>query len=547
MQRTTGFEQLTDAELIRAAQYGDTWARERLIGAYQPLVHVLAVRALDGRPGADAAVHAIVRDTLSRAEFALGTLLSPEMFRPWLVGIGVASTLAHAAGIPDGLWLDVEDAVLSSLWSLEQEGHLSRYETAAALGWSPQDMAQRMEAVRVRLDAVQSVTLALARAPRCAALAERAAAWDGLPGAFWRDELARHTAHCGYCATGIGAAGRAGMAGMAGEAWSERPSVVDGASPLTVSEGATVSLAPTETLAPTEAAALAPTAPFAVVSPVPAAGRRATRATRRRRRQADERNRRRAVVAAGLAVVAVTGGALTLHAGRGDDDVLDGGRAAAAPDLDPNQANEPGTLSAPPSASASGAASASPSATQTSAAPKTPAATPSKTAGATTKPPAPKRTATTPAAPSKTAKPPVTDGGSGGGGQQDPGQSSAADQVVALVNAERAKAGCGPLTSNATLVKAAQGHSDDMAARDFFDHTNPDGAGPGDRVTAAGYPWTTYGENIAMGQSTPAQVMESWMNSPGHRANILNCDFKEIGVGVHDAGGPYWTQVFGAR
>ncbi|MEK9520968.1 CAP domain-containing protein [Streptomyces venezuelae] len=103
------------------------------------------------------------------------------------------------------------------------------------------------------------------------------------------------------------------------------------------------------------------------------------------------------------------------------------------------------------------------------------------------------------------------------------------------------------MSANATLTRAAQGHSEDMAARDFFDHTNPDGAGPGERVTAAGYPWSTYGENIAMGQSSPEQVMESWMNSPGHRANILNCDFKEIGIGIHSQGGPYWTQVFGAR
>ncbi|WP_173861704.1 CAP domain-containing protein, partial [Streptomyces aureus] len=115
--------------------------------------------------------------------------------------------------------------------------------------------------------------------------------------------------------------------------------------------------------------------------------------------------------------------------------------------------------------------------------------------------------------------------GTGTGPQNDRGNSSEADQVIALVNAERAKAGCGPLSANATLTRAAQGHSEDMAARDFFDHTNPDGAGPGERVTAAGYPWSTYGENIAMGQSSPEQVMESWMNSPGHRANILNCDF----------------------
>lgn len=121
-------------------------------------------------------------------------------------------------------------------------------------------------------------------------------------------------------------------------------------------------------------------------------------------------------------------------------------------------------------------------------------------------------------------------------------------QVVALVNKERAAAGCGPVTEDAQLDRAAQGHSDDMAARGFFDHTNPDGDGPGERITAAGYRWSTYGENIAKGQQTPQAVMDSWMNSPGHRANILNCSFKNIGVGVHNgSGGPWWTQAFGAR
>ncbi|MFE2011435.1 CAP domain-containing protein [Streptomyces sp. NPDC059491] len=566
MQRTTGFEQLTDAELIRAAQYGDTWAREQLIGAYQPLAHALAARALDGRPGADAAVYAIVRDTLSRAEFALGTLPSPDAFRPWLVGIGVATTLAHgavlpvhpapAAGLSDArLWLDVEDAVMAALWSLEQEGLLSRYETATALNWSLQDTAMCLETVRVRLDAAHSVTTALARAPRCPALDEQAAAWDGLPGAGWRDRLARHTAHCGHCATGFAAATpgatRPLYAAAAG-AFGADGSAAGGASRFEAA-GATVpdALAPTETFAAVLPDAAGRPVPPGRDTTIAEAGRRSTRAARRRRRQTDERNRRRAVVAAGLAVVAVTGGAFTLNAGRGgDDDLLEANRASA-PDLDLPLANEPGTLTASPSTT-SVSPSASASATQTPGAPKSPTATPSKAPRPTTAAPAPKRptkaapAATTPAPP-KTAPTRGTDDGPGGGTQQDSGQSSAADQVIALVNAERAKAGCGALTANATLTKAAQGHSDDMAARDFFDHTNPDGASPGDRVTAAGYPWSTYGENIAMGQSSPEQVMESWMNSPGHRANILNCDFKEIGVGIHNSGGPYWTQVFGAR
>ncbi|CAM5448208.1 hypothetical protein SCANM63S_01333 [Streptomyces canarius] len=132
--------------------------------------------------------------------------------------------------------------------------------------------------------------------------------------------------------------------------------------------------------------------------------------------------------------------------------------------------------------------------------------------------------------------------------QAQPAPTGTVAQVVALVNKERAAAGCGPVTEDPQLDKAAQGHSDDMAARGFFYHTDPDGDGPGERITAAGYRWSTYGENIAKGQQTPQAVMDSWMNSPGHRANILNCAFKDIGVGAHDgSGGPWWTQAFGAE
>jgi uncharacterized protein YkwD len=116
--------------------------------------------------------------------------------------------------------------------------------------------------------------------------------------------------------------------------------------------------------------------------------------------------------------------------------------------------------------------------------------------------------------------------------------------VISLVNSERSKAGCGPVRSNSLLRTAAQRHSEDMVARDYFDHSSPDGKDPGDRVTATGYKWSTYGENIAAGQSTPAAVMDAWMKSPGHRANILNCAFKEVGIGLADL---HWTQVFGAR
>lgn len=131
-------------------------------------------------------------------------------------------------------------------------------------------------------------------------------------------------------------------------------------------------------------------------------------------------------------------------------------------------------------------------------------------------------------------------------GDEDSGPlSKLANEVVALTNAEREEKGCAPLTKNGTLRRVAAAHSEDMAERNYFDHTNPEGDGPADRAEAAGYD-DFAGENIAMGYSSAKAVVEAWMRSFGHRRNILNCSSTEIGVGVADSSrGLYWTQVFG--
>ncbi|MFD4370981.1 CAP domain-containing protein [Streptomyces sp. NPDC058486] len=121
-------------------------------------------------------------------------------------------------------------------------------------------------------------------------------------------------------------------------------------------------------------------------------------------------------------------------------------------------------------------------------------------------------------------------------------------EVVALANAERDKAGCDPLRAETRLARAAQGHADDMAARDFYAHDNPEGRDGGDRISATGYDWSAWGENIHKGPKTPALAMDDWMDSPAHRANILNCAFRDIGVGVSlTADGPWWVQDFGTK
>jgi uncharacterized protein YkwD/stress response protein SCP2 len=125
--------------------------------------------------------------------------------------------------------------------------------------------------------------------------------------------------------------------------------------------------------------------------------------------------------------------------------------------------------------------------------------------------------------------------------------SRTAAEVLALTNAERGRAGLPPLAEDPLLTAAAQAHCADMVARDFYDHTSPDGSRPWDRAAAAGSRLRTIGENIACGQRSPAEVVNGWMNSPGHRANILKRELGHLGGGFAGGGraGTYWTQLFG--
>ncbi|WP_328773756.1 CAP domain-containing protein [Streptomyces sp. NBC_00286] len=128
------------------------------------------------------------------------------------------------------------------------------------------------------------------------------------------------------------------------------------------------------------------------------------------------------------------------------------------------------------------------------------------------------------------------------------GLAQTAADVIALTNAERASAGLPPLAPDPLLTAAAQAHSADMVGRAFYSHTSPDGSEPWHRAAAAGSTRRTIGENIACGQRSPAEVVRGWMNSPGHRANILKPAFTHIGIGFAGGGsaGTYWTQLFGA-
>nr|WP_032516853.1 CAP domain-containing protein [Clostridioides difficile] len=119
-------------------------------------------------------------------------------------------------------------------------------------------------------------------------------------------------------------------------------------------------------------------------------------------------------------------------------------------------------------------------------------------------------------------------------------------EVVDLVNIERAKAGLNPLTLDSSISNVATKKSQDMIDNNYFSHNSPTYGSPFDMLKKFGISYKTAGENIAMGQKTPKEVVNAWMNSEGHRKNIMNPNFSKIGVGVaqKSGGSIYWTQIF---
>ncbi|MFI1784167.1 CAP domain-containing protein [Streptomyces rubiginosohelvolus] len=228
------------------------------------------------------------------------------------------------------------------------------------------------------------------------------------------------------------------------------------------------------------------------------------------------------------------GGSSTAPADRSSSPASRGSERPEAPSTSPSKTPSktpsPSKTSKAPSKSAAPSTSKKPAATPSKKS-KAPTTAPEKSSAPASKAPAPPKTSAAPP-PSKKPSPSPTD-------------ASARSEVLALVNQERAKVGCSPLSTSAPLTSLAQNFSEDMAARGFFDHTDPDGDTPWDRAAQAGVQGLA-AENIARGQADAQAVMEGWMNSEGHRANILNCDYKTIGIGIHEgSGGPWWVQNFG--
>ncbi|MFF9899451.1 sigma-70 family RNA polymerase sigma factor [Streptomyces longispororuber] len=590
--------------LVVAGRAGDPRAQDRLVAACLPLVYNIVGRALRGHADVDD----LVQDIMVRMLRGLPGLRDPASFRSWLVAITMNETRRHQRSAPVagslqdvydvpapggdftdvtilrlGLsgerkevaqatrWMDDDHRELLALWWLEAAGELSRDEVARALELTPEHTAVRVQRMKAQLEAARVVVRALAAEPRCPELAALTAPWDGAPSALWRKRLVRHTRDCAAC-SGLGArltpaegllagialvppllamgAGRLpGTGAEAGLGSAAGPGDLAATAYAPHGEPVTQALPAYGQASPGDGPGAAPgdgADPVTAISPAGAPGSRA----RLRQGRRSVRRRRQAVGAgAGVTAIAALIGAMQLA----DDspDSSDKGSAVALKS-DESSLSPSAEDASSPSASASPSKSEKPEKSKKpekgtkadkdekgekskkSEPAKSPTRADRKKAGKPARP-AP---ATTPTTPRPTRKAPAPAAPSG----------SKARQVLSLVNAERAKAGCGPLTHNSKLATAAQRHSADMRARNYFDHTSPDGTDPGQRITAAGYKWSTYGENIARGQQSAAAVMKSWMNSDGHRANILNCSFKELGVGIEEgSGGPWWTQNFGAR
>ncbi|WP_418955543.1 sigma-70 family RNA polymerase sigma factor [Streptomyces tritici] len=544
-------------ELVAAARTGDPAARDALAAAYLPLVYNVVGRALNGHADVDD----VVQETMVRALDGLGGLREPGRFRSWLVAIAMnqirrrwrvrqqqpQTGLDTVAERPDpagdfvdltilrlGLsgqrrevaeatrWLDPDDRELLALWWLEAAGRLDRAELAEALGVGAQHAAVRVRRMKEQLETGRGIVRALAAEPRCPSLADTVATWDGAPSPLWRKRIARHLRDCGACSgtwtglvpaegllvglglvapllgAGAGAMGTGGYAtaaaayaygaGDAGAAYGAGDVAVSASGDAGVYGSGEAAYGPGDVgVLPGDAAVGGPGAggdPGAAGLPGGPAG-------------------------AGAGGDGGGGGGAT----GGRSLVFGGGAAAVVVVLLVALWPEPDAPAGPPPLAAS------PTVFATAPLPASPSPSPSV-------PPSPRASRPVPE-PSRTAKPPTL-----------------AERVTRIVNLRRSEAGCGPLRLDPRLTGAARAHGRDMVARGYFDHASPDGRNVDARVSAAGYRWSAVGENLARGQREPEAVVGSWMDSDGHRRNLLDCRYRDTGVAaVRGPDGTVWVQT----
>ncbi|MEU8619582.1 sigma-70 family RNA polymerase sigma factor [Streptomyces sp. NPDC048623] len=543
------------AALVEAARAGDARAGDELVRAYLPLVYNIVGRALDGHADVDD----LVQETMVRALDGLPTLRDPARFRSWLVAIAMnrirhrwrerrqaplpgldrAEALADPAGDFTELailrlrltgqrrevaratrWLDGDDREVLSLWWLEAAGELTRAELAAALGIPPRHAAVRVQRMKERLETGRAIVRALAATPPCPALAATTTPWDGTPSPLWRKRLARHLATCPHCApTRSGLAPAEGLLVglalvppvMAWAGWgSAAPTMEAAAASWPTGESGPLGPAPGGGSAPAPGAV---PEPGAVAGAGPGGGSGAgspgTGAESGPWAGHGPGGGSAPTTASGSAPAPGNGSGPVPAAGSRTRLLVGGGAVVALGAvlllLVPDGASD--RALARPAASPTGAPAVTRSAVP-SAPPTTPTPTPSPT-------------------PTRTQVPrPTTE-----------------EQVTRLVNRHRADAGCGPLRIEPRLSAVARDFGRDMAERRYLAHTDPEGTDSGTRLTAEGYSWSAWGENLARGESGPDSVVADWMADPPHRANLLDCRYRHTGVAaVPGPDGTVWVQ-----
>ncbi|MGW2250556.1 sigma-70 family RNA polymerase sigma factor [Kitasatospora sp. NPDC001660] len=525
----------TGTTLVRAAQAGDRQAQEALVAAWLPLVYNVAGRALGGHADVDD----VAQETMIRALDGLEGLRDPASFRSWLVAITMNQVRRrHTAGqqqptiggldetweLADpradftdltilrlGLsgqrrevaeatrWLDPDDRQLLALWWMEASGELSRAELAEALDLSPQHTAVRVQRMKKQLEAGRVVVRALGAYPRCPGLAEVTVGFDGTPNSVWRKRIARHIRGCVTC-------DRLGRDLFPAEG------LLAGLALVPIPMGSPVLLHFKAAAAAIASGAAGATGGATGAGAAGAGGAGTAGATGAGSHGgwAGFATKKAVLVSGAAAAAVVTTLALVwpAPAEKPSEAASEPTPPAAAPGI---PSGTPLSLPAPPPAPVTAEPTPTPNPTDTPTPTPTATPTPSPTASKPTAPPSLER------------------------------------QLVDLVNAERAKVGCGPLRIDPRLHGAAQKHADDMVARNFFDHVNPDGVHPDARITAAGYRWSQWGENLDRGVTSPATVVSRWMDGGIHQSNLLDCGFKDVGVGVATGpAGTYWTQDVGA-
>ncbi|MER5968390.1 sigma-70 family RNA polymerase sigma factor [Streptomyces sp. NPDC002055] len=525
-------------ELVTAARAGDPHARERLVSDCLPLVYNIVGRALDGHADVDD----VVQETMFRALDGLGGLREPTGFRSWLVAIAMnqirrrwnarqqtaVTSLDLAAEAPDptgdftdltilrlGLsgqrrevaeatrWLDADDRHLLALWWQEAAGTLTRAELSAALDTAPQHTAVRVKRMKDQLEVARVVVRALATAPRCPTLATVTTAWDGRPAPLWRKRIARHARTCRRCAGHwtdlVPAEGLlAGLAlvlplsGAGTPSWLSGPAGTVAHGTALPTEGFAGPQIPAANSATTDAQR--PSSGSTDVQP-PGPGASGPHAA------GGGRAKRSAAVAGGL----LAGGVLLAL-------LWPSGRAPA----------ERPSVAAPPSTRTPVTESPAPTPTPSTTTARPPSPPPKRTPRAAEPS---RRSRTPPAAPRQ---------------EPDPGPEQ---RLTSLVNAARADAGCAPLRIDPRLSAAARAHARDMAARHYYDHASPEGQHADARISAAGYDWSRWAENLNRGPSDPARVVDSWTDGSIHEENMLDCRYRDTGVAaVPGPGGTLWVQ-----